>query len=89
LWPHVWRCEVSLFKTMATAEPKVRRYVVKTTVERMPPERFSTYQKYCVTVEGSGFTGTGTEISLSEAFKTAYEDLMVKVSEAIFTEEKL
>lgn len=58
-------------------------YTVKATVTKKKNAYISS-DEYSVLVEGSGFTGEATEFSLGSAFEKAYEDLMAKVSEAIF-----
>jgi len=44
--------------------------------------------KFEVVVEGSGFSGTSEGYGLGTAFEGAYQDLMMKVSEAIFKEDR-
>lgn len=62
---------------------KSQKYVVKATVEHHSDVSVS------VELEGSGFLGRGKSYSISTAFSDAYADLMAKVAEAIFTEDKL
>lgn len=57
-------------------------YAVKTQVTKSKTTWGS--DEYTVVVEGSGFTGEATGIFLGQTFEKAYEDLMAKVSEAIF-----
>ncbi len=65
---------------------KPKSYVVKTTITKGKSE-YGISDEYTVKVEGSGFEGNAKGYSLSSAFKDAYEDLMSKVSEAIFQED--
>lgn len=65
---------------------KPRSYVVKTTITKGKGP-YGINDQYVVIVEGSGFEGNGKGYSLSTAFEQAYDDLMSKVSEAIFQEE--
>lgn len=58
-------------------------FTVKTTVTKA--KDFS-MDKYHVVVEGSGFTGEASGHFLGQVFEKAYEDLMMKVSESIFTQ---
>lgn len=59
-------------------------FVVKATVLKYETDYGSIHFK--VSVEGSGFVGSGDSISIGMAFETAYSDLMNKVSVAIFQE---
>jgi len=65
---------------------KPKSYVVKTTITR-GRDKYNISDEYTVKIEGSGFEGNATGFSLGTAFKDAYEDLMTKVSEAIFQED--
>jgi hypothetical protein len=63
---------------------KETTFTVKTTVTKT---KGSIMDKFDVVVEGSGFTGTSEDqFSLGSAFEKAYQDLMMKVSEGIFSE---
>lgn len=61
---------------------KKTEFVVKTTVKKF---KDYTMDKFTVTVEGSGFSGQATSFGLGTAFEEAYRDLMMQVSESIFT----
>ena len=58
-------------------------YSIKATVTKTVD---SISSKYYVVVTGSGYEGSAEGYSLGSAFEDAYEDLMMRVSEAIFTE---
>lgn len=66
---------------------KPKGFTVKATVIK-GRSTYDTYDEYTVIVEGSGFTGQAKQMSISSAFEKAYEDLMSKVSEAIFQDDK-
>jgi len=66
--------------------PTPKSYVVKTTIIKGKGP-YNINDEYTVKVEGSGFEGNAKGYSLSSAFEKAYEDLMSKVSEAIFQED--
>ena len=57
-------------------------YSVKATVTKRTDSFDMT--EYHVVVEGSGFSGEANGMYLGSTFEKAYEDLMAKVSEAIF-----
>lgn len=59
-----------------------KRYTVKAVIEHRG-------NRVLIELEGSGFTGKAEAYSISVAFDSAYQDLMAKVGEAIFTEEKV
>ena len=77
---------MSWFSKKEEAPEKPKSYTVKTTVSKVPSSLGPGHERYKIVVEGSGFTGTGIEFSLSSAFESAYKDLMHQVSEAIFTD---
>jgi hypothetical protein len=68
------------------SKPEAKPYTVKTTILKVKTDYGS--DQYQVTVEGSGFSGTAQSSVLSYAFADAYNNLMSKVSEAIFQEDK-
>lgn len=70
-----------------TEQNSPKGFTVKTTVIKTR-STYDTYDEYKVTVEGSGFSGEAQSMTLSGAFEKAYDDLMSKVSEAIFQEDK-
>ena len=63
---------------------KGKAFVIKATVIKGKSELGM--EKYSIRAEGSGFEGYGEGYSISSAFDVAYNDLMAKVSEAIFKE---
>lgn len=71
------------FAKKETSVDKPKSYTVKTTVIK-GRDKYNIYDEYTVTVEGSGFTGTATAISLSSAFEKAFGELMNEVSQTIF-----
>lgn len=70
-----------------TEEEQPKSFTVKTTVTKTR-SRYDTFDEYKIMVEGSGFVGEAQEMSLSSAFEKAYNDLMSKVSVAIFQDDK-
>lgn len=67
---------------------KSTTYTVKVTVTKSPG-MIPGVSRYDVKAEGSGFVGESDNgFSLGSAFEKAYEDLMAKVSEAIFANDK-
>lgn len=67
---------------------KSTTYTVKVTVTKSPG-MIPGMNKYDVKAEGSGFVGESEDgFSLGSTFEKAYEDLMAKVSEAIFANDK-
>lgn len=67
--------------------PKTKSYTVKTTITK-GRSKYDIADEWTVVVEGSGFTGEAKGYSLSSAFQDAYNNLMTKVSEAIFQEDQ-
>lgn len=62
------------------------KYTIKVTVEKYT-DTYGT--QYDVRAEGSGFVGESNGgFGLGSTFEKAYEDLMAKVSEAIFVDDK-
>lgn len=60
---------------------KDTKFTVKTTVTKF--KKYDT-DHFRIKVEGSGYEGEAEGFSIGTVFKDAYEDLMMKVSQAIF-----